>query len=258
MQDKIRAFARLLFFAIGSIYYILRYLIKATFVGHNSDRALRMRRDWFKSICWGVGVEIETFGEFPKEGGLLVCNHRSYFDPIIILSDVLALPVGKAEVKDWPIIGWGAKVSGSIFVDRKSTNGRKQARQEIKDALQTGYSVINFPEGTTHTLSHTIDFKPGMFRDAALEKFKIYPIALEYQQSKDAWVGDDTFIRHFFECFGKKKTLVRVSYGDFIVGNDQARLIMKSKKFIDSELKRIRSNWHQETLAHNGSKEMVS
>ena len=257
MLDKIRAFARLIFFALGSIFYILRYLIKAAFVGFDLDRGLRIRREWFRAICWGLGVEIQIFGEFPKEGGLLVCNHRSYFDPIIVLSDVLALPVGKAEVKDWPIIGWGAKVSGSIFVDRKSKIGRKQTRQQIKDVLQKGYSVVNYPEGTTHTLSQTIEFKPGMFRDAALENFKIYPIALEYQQTKDAWVGDDTFIRHFFECFGKKKTFIRVSYGGFLVGNDQTELIMKSKKFIDSELRRIRENWHQENLANYDSKKMV-
>lgn len=248
MLNKIRATLRLLFFAVGSLYYIFRYSIKAMFLGNDLDRALRIRRQWFSQICWGLGVQIQTIGELPQEGGLLISNHRSYFDPIIVLSQILALPVGKIEVKDWPIIGWGAQVSGSIFVNRKSKEGRQEARQNIKDTLQKGYCVMNYPEGTTHTLPYTKSFSPGMFKDAALENFKIYPIALEYQQTADAWVGDDTFLRHFFECFGKKKTHIKVSYGKALLGNDADDLILKSKKFIDFELKKIRTNWHQENL----------
>ena len=248
MLNKIRASLRLLFFAIGSFYYIFRYLIKASLLGHDRDRALRLRKKWFGNICFGLGVKIQTYGELPKEGGLLVSNHRSYFDPIIVLSQLLALPVGKFEVKTWPIIGWGAVVSGSIFVDRKTKEGRQQARKDIRETLQQGYCVMNFPEGTTHTNAQTIDFKPGAFRDAALELFNVYPVALEYGKKSDAWVGDDTFIRHFYECFGKKETLVKVSYGQAIKHDDLEKLLNESKAFIDSELIKIRKDWYEDNL----------
>jgi len=205
MRNKIRAFLRLTFFAIGSLIAILRYLIKAAIMGNDLNRALRIRKQWFRIINWSLGITIESFGQLPKETGLLVCNHRSYYDPILVLSQLFALPVGKSEVASWPIIGIGAKISGAIFVERRSPEGRQKARKEILKTIQEGYFVINYPEGTTHTNSQTIDFKPGMFKDAAVEGFPIYPIVHEYQEEKDAWVGDDTFIRHFFECFGKKK-----------------------------------------------------
>ena len=130
-----RAIRRILFFALGSFYYIFRYLLKAAFVGHDLDRGIRLRKSWFKNILWGLGIQLDTYGTPPDKGGLLIANHRSYIDPIIVLSQVLAMPVGKAEVQYWPIIGWGARVSGSIFVDRKTKEGRQKAREDINTCL---------------------------------------------------------------------------------------------------------------------------
>lgn len=248
MINKIRAFFRLCFFAIGSIFYILRCLIKSTFTGLELEPILRLRLSWFKKINWSLGVVIETFGTAPKEAGLIVCNHRSYFDPIVVLSQLLALPVGKSELANWPIIGIGARVSGAIFVERKTKEGRQKAREEILETLKKGYFVINYPEGTTHTNAQTIDFKPGMFKDAANQGFYIYPVAIEYQETADAWVGDDTFLRHFFECFGKKHTRIRISYGPRLQSENLDQLMQHSKQWLDHELLRLRANWHATEL----------
>ena len=243
-MNFIRAFLRISFFAIGSIFYILRYLVKAAVVGNDLDRSLRNRRQWFWLINRGLGVDVEIYGEMPTEPGLLVCNHRSYFDPIVVMQYLLALPVGKAEIETWPIIGYGAKISGCIFVTRKTKEGREKARRDIIETLKNGYFVINYPEGTTHTNSQTIDFKLALFKDAAQEGFIIYPVVQEYQKDEDAWVGDDTFLRHFFECFGKKKTRMRLSYGPPLKSDSGEELLQLSKQWIDTELLRIRKDWH--------------
>ena len=244
MLNSIRAFLRIIFFATGSVIFILRYLLKAAFVGNDLDRALRIRRHWFRLISRGLGVRIEVFGDLPEEAGLLVCNHRSYFDPIVVMQQLLALPVGKAEVADWPIIGYGAKISGSIFVNRKTREGREQARRDIIKTLQQGYFVINYPEGTTHIQPQTKDFKPALFKDAAKEGFPVYPVVQEYQRDADAWIDDDTFLRHFFDCFGKRNTYIKVSYGPKLTSDSPEILMQKSRQWIDSELLRLRKNWH--------------
>jgi len=226
------------------MFYIFRYLVKAAFVGNNLDRALRIRKQWFWLINKSLGVQVEIYGTMPTEPGLLVCNHRSYFDPIVVMQFLLALPVGKAEIETWPIIGYGAKVSGSIFVNRKTKEGRDKARKDIIQTLQNGYFVINYPEGTTHTNPQTNDFKPALFKDAAQEGFIIYPVVQEYQQDADAWIGDDTFLRHFFECFGKRKTYMRLSYGPPLKSNSGEELMQLSKQWIDKELLRVRKDWH--------------
>ena len=258
-MNKIRAFFRLLFFAIGSLFFISRYLIKAAIVGNNLDRALRVRKQWFSIINAMLGVRVEVFGEMPKESGLLVCNHRSYFDPLIVMQYLLALPVGKAEIEKWPIIGYGAKVSGSVFVDRKTKEGRDKARQEILNTLRKGYFVINYPEGTTHINPQTNEFKPALFKDAAAEGFSVYPIVLEYQRDEDAWIGDDTFIRHFFDCFGKKNTYIKLSYGPVLKSDSATELMNMSKQWIDKELLVLRKNWHHSdpTMIKHAKESMV-
>ena len=259
MLSVIRASLRLSFFISGTLFYIFRYMFKAFFVGNDLDRALRLRRQWTRIFHPVLGVQIETFGNPPTEAGLLVCNHRSYYDPFLILGKVLALPVGKIEVTKWPVIGLAGKVSGAVFVDRHTKEGRQSAREEILETLQNGYCVINYPEGTTHANHQTIDFKPGLFRDAAKEQFIIYPIVHEYQRDEDAWIGDDTFLRHFFECFGKRKTYVRLSYGPQVKSETPEELLQKSKQWIDKELLRLRKDWHfsDPSMIKDESKKMV-
>lgn len=229
------------------MFYVGRYLIKVPFIGPDVDRGIRLRKQFSKFILPALGVRIVVSGTFPEGGGLLVCNHRSYVDPFLLLKDVPAMPVGKAAVATWPIIGIAGRVSGAIFVDRSSAESRKKARQDIATAILDGYFIINYPEGTTHDKASTIPFKPGMFSDAVKEKFPVYPIALEYQQTNDFWVGDDTFIRHFLECFGKFRTYVRVHYGDAIYGTDPQRLMETTKETIDQQLMDIREGWFEKT-----------
>ncbi len=244
MIGFVRAFSRLTFFITGTLFYVSRYLAKAIVVGNDLDRALRLRKEWFRKVHRFLGVHITTYGEQPVEAGLLVCNHRSYYDPLLTLSQILALPVGKTEIQSWPVIGYAAMVSGAVFVDRKTREGRDQARKEILKMLKKGYFVINYPEGTTHIEPQTIEFKRGLFRDAAKEQFILYPLVHEYQSDSNAWIGDDTFFRHFFECFSNKNIYVRMSYGPKIQGDDPEQLLQKSKQWIDAELLRLRKGWH--------------
>ena len=247
MIHYFRAAFRLTFFAFGASFYISRYLFKSIFVGYNLDRGLRLLKELTNILIPVLGIEIEVHGDLPKGGGLLVCNHRSYFDPFIIFKDIHALPVGKAEIKKWPIIGTAAKVSGSIFVDRSNSESRKETRKSISETIQKGYFVINYPEGTTHIQAQTVSFKKGMFEDAAKENFKVFPIALEYQNENMAFIGTDTFVPHFFKAFGVSKTKIKISYGKAINSKNTEEIITKSKQWIDDELFKLRQNWHLST-----------
>ena len=244
MLGKLRATGRLLFFAFGAMFYISRYLIPVTFLGPNIDRGIRLRKEFTNILFRVLRIEVEVFGDFPEGGGLLVCNHRSYIDPFLLLKDVTAMPVGKVEVLSWPIIGTAAKVSGAIFVDRSNPESRQKAREDINQAVKDGYFIINYAEGTTHAEPQTIRFKPGMFRDAANEGFPIIPVALDYQYNEDYFVGDSTFVPHFLSCFAKPKVKVRVFYGQPLFNEEPEALLQTTKATIDDQLNTIRQNWH--------------
>jgi 1-acyl-sn-glycerol-3-phosphate acyltransferase len=191
-----------------------------------------------------VGSKIIVYGEEPKNSGLIVSNHRSYFDSIVVLKNILAYPIAKIEVASWPLIGNVCKTSGVIFVQRENKESRKETVKKLATVLKNGYSILNTPEGTTHIKPTTIDFKPGAFAMAAELNVPVIPIAIDYKNIGDAFIDDDTFIPHFIKCFGKWRTEIKVSYLEPIQSDSMETLIKQSKKQIDVELIRFRKEWN--------------
>jgi 1-acyl-sn-glycerol-3-phosphate acyltransferase len=174
-------------------------------------------------------------------------NHNHpYFDPIVIVGHIHAYPVGKKEVESWPLIGYICKISGVVFVDRKCQDSRQKTCESIKEIINNGSSVINFPEGTTHISPTTVAFNYGSFKTATEIQSPIIPVAIDYKIIADAFVGDDTFIPHFLKCFGKWTTEIKITYFPPLYSDDAPFLLNTSKEMIDKELLRFRKDWDRE------------
>lgn len=212
----------------------------------NSKRALHLRDFLIRVSNYILGIRTIIYGEKPTIQGLIVANHRSYFDPIVIVNQIHAFPVGKKEVASWPMIGYICKISGVLFVDRKCQKSRQETAENIREVLAKGYSIINFPEGTTDVLPTTVDFNYGSFVMATKIKSAVIPIAIDYKEKTDAFVGDDTFIPHFLKCFGKWTTEIKMTFFPPIYSEDATYLLNTSKKMIDDELIRYRKDWDNE------------
>jgi 1-acyl-sn-glycerol-3-phosphate acyltransferase len=170
-------------------------------------------------------------------------NHRSYLDPALLVRDTNAYGVSKAEVAKWPIIGFGAKVSGVLFLKRESAESRKKTLAGIAEKLHEGYPVMLFPEGTTQSAPTTASFKPGGFKLAAAEGYPIVPVALDFSSTADHWVGKDLFIPHFLRRFSEPEILVQIRYGEAIWSNDPQELLENTQSWIDAELLDIQKSW---------------
>jgi 1-acyl-sn-glycerol-3-phosphate acyltransferase len=213
---------------------------------NNSKRGLLLRDFLIRGLNIILGIRTIIYGEKPTIQGLIVANHRSYFDPIVIVNQIHAFPVGKKEVASWPMIGYICKISGVLFVDRKCQKSRQETAENIREVLAKGYSIINFPEGTTDILPTTVDFNYGSFVMATKIKAAVIPIAIDYKEKTDAFVGDDTFIPHFLKCFGKWTTEIKITFFPPIYSEDATYLLNTSKKMIDEELIRYRKDWDNE------------
>lgn len=241
-MSYIRAFGRFTIFLLGISFYIVRYLCGVPFYGHQLERGMRLRASFLSWLVPMLGVHIERKGKISSTPGIYVSNHRSYFDPVVILLDILALPVAKKEVRTWPLVGFGLEISGILFVDRDDAQSRKKAREKMGRLFQKGYSILLFPEGTTHTSPSTIDFRFGAFKEATSTKAPIYPIAIAYETMEDAWVGTDTFIRHFFARFGRRNKTIRLSYGPPLFTDDYIALKDQAQSWINCELEKMSNN----------------
>ncbi len=237
---------RLLLFALMTSTVFGWLLFTNLFIksdGKKLKRGILYRRFIIRNLIVLLGSKIITYGKVPTQSGLIISNHRTYFDSIVILQHILAYPIAKIELASWPLVGDVCKTSGVIFVKREDKNSRKDTLQKAQSILKNGYSILNTPEGTTHIEPTTIDFKPGAFRLAAQLNVPVIPIAIDYKLLSDAWIGDDTFLPHFIRCFGKWRTEIKISYLPPIYGDNPEELIKKSRKAIDDELIRFRKDW---------------
>ena len=245
IASSLRAYFRLLLFALVLAFYVNRLLLVGSIKGLTLKRGLRHRQQCSRAFCKVLGIEVEKRGMVPEEnqGYLLVSNHRSYLDPVIPSIHAPVMPVGKAELGDWSLLGYGIKLSGVILVQRGNKKSQNATKEAMSEHIEKGHLVLNYPEGTTTNLPTTTNFHLGAFAMAAEQGYPIIPIALDYKNPKDAWIGQDTFFRHFLECFGKPKTYIKISYGPKIVSHNPQELLEKSQAWIDGELLKFRQEW---------------
>lgn len=166
-----------------------------------------------------------------------MANHRSYLDPILLLRDVFAYPVAKAELADWPLIGKGARWAGILYVQREHGNSRVSILKAIAEVvLLDRFSVILFPEGTTSGLPGMLPFKKGGFRAAAKWNLPIVPVAICFEDERDFWIGKTTFAQHAWRRFQEREIRVRICYGPVLRLDDSDTLEQEVRRWIEAKL----------------------
>ena len=237
MFGKVLVVFRILIFVLLTLAGLLFIGIVSILPGINKNRiALEGRRIWTKVICRILGMVVDSQGWEEKPVYILISNHRSYIDPVITLREARAFPLAKSEISRWPLIGYAAKYTGVIYVQRDNQKSRRGAVRAMETALESKFPVLVYPEGTTTGEKVTTDFKLGAFRIAAQNNMPIIPCAIDYEDKRAYWVNDDTFLGHFFRFFSLPRTKVVVRYGPTIQGDDPLDLLQRTQGWIDNEL----------------------
>jgi 1-acyl-sn-glycerol-3-phosphate acyltransferase len=145
-----------------------------------------------RAMLAAVGVKVERRGPVPKPGSLLVANHVSWLDILVLLATSPVKLVAKGEVGDWPGIGKLAGLSGAIFLNRARPKQLPNTVGEVAAALKNGQSVAVFPEGTTFCGVSQGRFRPAMFQAAIDANAPVVPTSINYDSTAAAFIGDDT------------------------------------------------------------------
>lgn len=246
MLSFLRGLLRLIIFILYVSFFSFTFYLVSLFWNEKTknQNALVLRDFILKITIKILGIKTTTYGDLPTTPGLIVANHRSYFDPILIVSHIHAYPVGKKEVASWPLIGYLCKISGVVFVERACQDSRNKTCEIIKKTITEGSSIINFPEGTTGIQPTTLLFNSGSFKTATQIEAAIIPVAIDYKVQSDAFVNDDTFIPHFLKCFGKRTTEIKITYFPPLYSDDSDYLLKTSQEMINKELIRYRTEWN--------------
>lgn len=151
-----------------------------------------------------------------KETRLVLSNHVSYLDVVVLGSMFPSSFVAKEQIRSWPLVGFLCQGLGCIFVDRVSLSARVQALFRIEHLLGQG-SVCVFPEGTT--TKGCSPSKEKWHRGQVWSALSgrrhtagVTAVGLHYaDQHELAWVDDMAFLPHLFKVFSRQEIRVFVS-----------------------------------------------
>jgi 1-acyl-sn-glycerol-3-phosphate acyltransferase len=235
---NLRIVWRLLFFIFYTSAIVAEIWLRKNLFGSDMRTVMQVRRRWARNLLHGVGVRGENEGVAPGFPCILVSNHRSYLDPILMLRDVDAYPVAKAELADWPVIGKGAAMAGILYLRREHAGSRVSTMRLMEEKIREGFQIIIFPEGTTSGLPGTLPFKKGVFQLAAKSGIPVVPVALVFSDKKDFWIGKETFMSHAGRRFREKTIGVKVCYGPVLKSENVEELLAQAKNWIETRLLR--------------------
>jgi len=149
-----------------------------------SDKAqLRMEWRWHSNLLRILNIKLRVHGVAPTlsvHNMFLVSNHISWLDVYLLNSVRPVSFVSKAEVRSWPVIGWLAKKTGTIFIDRTKRHDTARVNREISAILNCGGCVAIFPEGTTTDGSSLRTFHSSLLQPAVHSNCAVWPVAIRY------------------------------------------------------------------------------
>jgi 1-acyl-sn-glycerol-3-phosphate acyltransferase len=109
-----------------------------------------------------MGLRITVTGTPMVEKGAVVANHSSWLDIFALNAVQRVYFVSKSEVERWPLIGWLARATGTVFIARKGSEAKRQ--QALFEArLRAGHKLLFFPEGTSTDAIRVLPFKSTLF-----------------------------------------------------------------------------------------------
>ncbi|UWQ34658.1 1-acyl-sn-glycerol-3-phosphate acyltransferase [Leisingera sp. M527] len=155
-----------------------------------------------------LGIRFKTRGTLMRQNGAVVANHASWLDIFALNARKRIYFVSKAEVANWPGIGWLARATGTVFIERNPKKAREQADM-FEQRLLAGHKLLFFPEGTSTDGLRVLPFKTTLFAAFFSEKLRtdlhIQPVSVRYRAPIGAparfygWWGDMDFGPHLLK-----------------------------------------------------------
>ncbi len=157
--------------------------------------------DWSKRFLQLLGVAVKVNGQPLQKGPLMVViNHVSWLDILVMLAAQPVCFVSKSEVRHWPIIGWLATNVGTLYIERTKARDALRVVHQVAENLKAGHLIGIFPEGTTSNGKTVLPFHGNLLQAAISASSPVQPVALRFLEAdgtlsmSPTYVGDDTLL----------------------------------------------------------------
>lgn len=193
---------------------LLALLSGAAFVQHKPFQQ-KVVRWWHARFCRILNIDIRVHGQPAGGHALWVSNHVSWLDIPVLGAHFPVYFLSKAEVAKWPVVGWLARIAGTLFIQRGAGDAG-QVTEQLAGHLRAGRNVLFFPEGTTTDGRGLKRFFHKLFSAATVTQLPVQPVLVCYRDQDDAlhplapFVGDDTFMSHAIEILKGDRIMVDI------------------------------------------------
>lgn len=188
---------------------------------HLAWEKLGWRSPWsgsfLKIAARACGVKVEVVGDRLRRDVFFVSNHIGWID-IAVLGGITGTAfVAQDKIRDWPVIGWLARLNRTIFVSRTDKLSVATQIAELQAALARQQPVTLFPEGTTTDGRSLLPFKAPLFAVLVSppRSLRVQPVLIDFDEAgKDlAWIGEETAPENAWRIFSRRGSFhVRVHF----------------------------------------------
>jgi len=163
------------------------------------------------------GMRTTRIGTPLPGAAMFVANHVSWIDITLLHSQRTVGFVAKAEIANWPLVGWLATQAGTIYHHRGDNDSLHGVMHQMLARLQEGRSVGVFPEGRTCNGKELGAFHARIFQPAVLAGCQVQPVALKYgaggsAQTIVAFQPRENFVQNFWRLLGEPSRPVEVHF----------------------------------------------
>ncbi|HMN93586.1 MAG TPA: lysophospholipid acyltransferase family protein [Hydrogenophaga sp.] len=188
-MKKLRATWR----AWRAIVHVLRglWIIRREFGRMNDAQKRLLVREWSRRMLAILGVSLEVRGRVHGSGPLLVvANHISWLDIIVMNACQPARFVSKADAGHWPVLGALIRGAGTLFIERENRRDAMRVVHLMAERLVDRDIVAVFPEGTTGDGRQVLPFHANLLQAAISTGAPVLPVALGYRDPVDRTISD--------------------------------------------------------------------
>lgn len=177
----------------------------------------------------GVRIRLSSRlrAQLETQAALVVGNHLSYLDILVLASQIRLCFVTSVEMKETPFLGHITLLGGCLYVERRSKENLSQEIREITSALRNGHHVVVFPEATSTNGESVLRFRSPLFQAAIDAGAPVQPLALNYRtidgvpltlrnRDRICWYGDMTFHGHITDIVTAREIEVDVDASPLI------------------------------------------
>jgi 1-acyl-sn-glycerol-3-phosphate acyltransferase len=232
---------------LSSVLHLLRgmWTIATRFPKASAMQRGELIAEWARGLLRLLNVTLRVSGQPAQRGPMLVVlNHISWLDILVMLAAQPVCFVSKSEVKHWPLIGWLATNAGTLYIERTKRRDALRVVHETAEALKSGKLIAIFPEGTTSDGKQLLPFHANLLQAANSANSPVQPVALRFLEADESFsmspvfIGDDTLVASIWRMLCAQPVTAQLDFLEPVAstGMERRELAEQLEKLISARL----------------------